>query len=130
MSIRSELVKSIRDGWPNHGSTDYPARGGDVAEVPPVRDGGMTARLIDFAVDTALDSGLLVRLRTVDTVEALIALPAGSVILYRQGDGGAFAISKLSDNEPAGLDFYGSGDPMGHCAAEVPLPASVWEPGP
>lgn len=129
MSDRSELVKAIRDGWPEHGSTDYPERGGDVAVVPPVRDGGMTARLVDFAVDTALGSGF-VRLRTVDTIEGLKALPVGSVILFGQPGGRAFAITRLYDDEPAGLDFYGSGDPMGHSVDEVPLPVSVWEPQP
>lgn len=50
---RDEIVQAVRDGWPEHGSSYYPARGRSEG-VPPVRDGGMTARLIDFAVDTAL----------------------------------------------------------------------------
>lgn len=50
---REELIQAVRDGWPEHGSTFYPARG-RTETVPPVRDGGMTARFVDYAVDTVL----------------------------------------------------------------------------
>lgn len=50
---REELIQKVRAGWPDHGSTFYPVKNGYIT-VPPVRDGGATARLIDFAVDTVL----------------------------------------------------------------------------
>ena len=50
---REELVRKVRAGWPDHGSTYSPLKNGFIA-VQPVRDGGIDARLIDFAVDTVL----------------------------------------------------------------------------
>lgn len=76
---RAELVQAIRSGWPSHGSTNYQNRG--YTEVPPVRDGGMTARLIDYAVDTAIEK---LTPRTITTTEELDALPVGSVVLCRK----------------------------------------------
>lgn len=55
MSEREELVAAVRDGWPEHSKAHYPARGG-FFEAPPVRDGGATARLIDYAVDVVLEA--------------------------------------------------------------------------
>lgn len=53
MASRDELVQKVRDGWPEEGSRYYEVRD-SYEDVPPVRDGGMTARLIDHAVDTVL----------------------------------------------------------------------------
>lgn len=53
MSTREAIIAKVREGWPIAGSRHYDVRGETVA-VPPVRDGGMTAALIDFAVDTAI----------------------------------------------------------------------------
>lgn len=55
---REELIQKVRDEWPEAAVGYYPARYLQVNEgdVPPVRDGGMTARLIEHAVDTVLDS--------------------------------------------------------------------------
>lgn len=53
MSQRAALIAKVREGWPEHGSNiNHPKRG--YVECPPVRDGGLTAALIDFAVDTVL----------------------------------------------------------------------------
>jgi len=53
MSKRAEIIAKVREGWPNHAFNTGTEKRGPV-EVPPVRDGGMTALIIDFAVDTAL----------------------------------------------------------------------------
>lgn len=53
MSKREELIREVKAGWPDHGTTFYPVKNG-FAQVPPVREGGMTERLIEFAVDTVL----------------------------------------------------------------------------
>jgi hypothetical protein len=53
MSQRAELIKKVREGWPDHAYNVGTEKRGPV-EVPPVRDGGLTASLIDFAVDTVL----------------------------------------------------------------------------
>lgn len=50
---REDIIEKVRAGWPDHGSVFYPARNG-FCHIPMVRDGGTTARLIEFAVDTAL----------------------------------------------------------------------------
>ena len=53
MSQREELIAKVREGWPNHAFNVGTEKRGYV-EVPPVRDGGLTALMIDFAVDTVL----------------------------------------------------------------------------
>jgi hypothetical protein len=53
MSTRAAIIAKVREGWPNHAFYTGTEKRGAI-EVPPVRDGGMTALLIDFAVDTAL----------------------------------------------------------------------------
>lgn len=53
MATREELIQKVREGWPAAGTRYYEVRE-DFVEVPPVRDGGMTAALIDHAVDTVL----------------------------------------------------------------------------
>ena len=53
LSKRAHFKGKIREGWPTHGSNTYTEKRGYV-DVPPVRDGGLTAALIDFAVDTIL----------------------------------------------------------------------------
>lgn len=53
MSKRTEIITKVREGWPNHAFHSETEKRGRV-EVPPVRDGGITALLIDFAVDTAI----------------------------------------------------------------------------
>jgi hypothetical protein len=50
---REHLIKTIRNTWPDAGSGYYPARAG-YFQVPPVQDGGVTARLIEHAVDTVI----------------------------------------------------------------------------
>lgn len=53
MAKREALIQKVREGWPDYAhSTEHPRRG--PVEIPPVRDGGLTAALIDFAVDTVL----------------------------------------------------------------------------
>lgn len=53
MSKRAELIAKVRKGWPDFVADNPPERRSDVA-VPPVRDGGLTALMIDYAVDTVL----------------------------------------------------------------------------
>lgn len=53
MSQRAAIIAKVREGWPHHASNTETERRGYV-DVPPVRDGGLTATLIDFAVDTAI----------------------------------------------------------------------------
>lgn len=53
MSTRAELITKVREGWPNHAFNTGTEKRGTV-EVPPVRDGGLTALIIDYAVDTVL----------------------------------------------------------------------------
>jgi hypothetical protein len=53
MSNRQELIQKVRDGWPEHAANTETDRRG-IVHVPPVRDGGLTAAMIDFAVDTVL----------------------------------------------------------------------------
>lgn len=53
MSKRAELIEKVREGWPDHAWNVGTEKRGAV-EVPPVRDGGLTAALIDFAIDTVL----------------------------------------------------------------------------
>jgi len=45
----SAAIEAVRDGWPGHHFT----RDGSLFEAPPVRDDGATARLIEYAVQTA-----------------------------------------------------------------------------
>lgn len=54
MNKRDEIVAAVREGWPEYSDRYYPARGYWTA-APPVQDGGMTARLIDYAVDMAIE---------------------------------------------------------------------------
>lgn len=53
MIQREALIEKVREGWPEHGSNTNHAKRGYV-DIPPVRDGGLTAALIDFTVDTVL----------------------------------------------------------------------------
>lgn len=53
MSNRTELIQKVRDGWPAAGTGYYEVRGAHTI-VPPVRDGGLTARFVEHAVDTVL----------------------------------------------------------------------------
>ena len=121
---RDELIQTIREGWPAHGSINYPARGG-FAEVPPVRDGGMTARVIDFAVDTVLAS---TKPRTITTVEELDALGFGAAILH--ANNGVL----VNDGDPLGGSWVSlaedvRGGPIWLDASDVALPATVlYEP--
>jgi hypothetical protein len=77
---RDVLIQAVRDGWPEHGTRHYDVRGG-MYLAPPVRDGGVTATLIDFAVDTALSK----LRRTVTTAEDLDALTFEAVIRDAEG---------------------------------------------
>ena len=54
---RDEVIAKVRETWPEVSAGYYPARGG-FYEAPPVRDGGVTARLIDHAVDTTAQAFL------------------------------------------------------------------------
>lgn len=58
MSDREALIEKVRDTWPEAAVGYCPARGMvvDRGDVPTVRDGGMTARLIEHAADTVLAS--------------------------------------------------------------------------
>jgi len=78
MNDRDELIRSIRDGWPDQSADYYPARGGSF-HAPPVRDGGVTAKLIDYAVDVLLAAGYT-KPRTISTMEELNDLAEGTVI--------------------------------------------------
>lgn len=53
MANREALIQKVRKGWPNHAFNTGTEKRGPV-DVPNVRDGGLTALLIDFAVDTVL----------------------------------------------------------------------------
>jgi hypothetical protein len=53
MSTRAAIIAKVREGWPDHAFNTGTEKRGPVA-VPPVRDGGLTALMIDFAVDTAI----------------------------------------------------------------------------
>lgn len=57
---RDAIIARIRAEWPDYVAThDFPARRLGT-RVPPVRDGGLTAALIEFAVDvTAEEIALL-----------------------------------------------------------------------
>jgi hypothetical protein len=61
MTQREYLIRKIRESWPDAAVGEYPARHGYIApgDIPPVRDGGLTERLIEHAVDTVLASLLL-----------------------------------------------------------------------
>lgn len=52
MSKFSEIVAAVRASWPAYAAEN----GRPGTEVPPVRDGGNTAALIDLAVQTTLDN--------------------------------------------------------------------------
>lgn len=53
MSDREAIIQKVRETWPEVGTGYYEKRGG-LFTAPPVRDGGVTARLIEHAVDTVL----------------------------------------------------------------------------
>ena len=53
MPTRQELIQKVRDGWPEHAANTETDRRG-IVHVPPVRDGGLSALVIEFAVDTVL----------------------------------------------------------------------------
>jgi hypothetical protein len=56
MSDREAIIQKVRETWPEAAVGYYPARHMQVyhGDVPAVRDGGMTSRLIEHAVDTVL----------------------------------------------------------------------------
>lgn len=49
--IRDRIIQRVRAEWPAYA----PIHGRPGTEVPPVRDNGNTAALIDLAVDTTLE---------------------------------------------------------------------------
>lgn len=53
MATREELIEKVRESWPDAGTGYYAARDEHVI-VPAVRDGGLTARFVEHAVDTVL----------------------------------------------------------------------------
>lgn len=64
----------------------------------------------------------------ISDIAELEALKAGSILLC-SGNGLTMAVTKRDESEPAGLNFYTAGNPMGHTASEIPLPANlVWKP--
>ncbi len=74
MIPHDKITAAVREGWPERGTREYEGRG--FAEIPPVREGGMTAYLIDYAVETTIAH----LFPTVNSEGDLDALPSGSVI--------------------------------------------------
>jgi hypothetical protein len=69
--------------------------------------------------------------RTIATTDELDALPVRSVLLTYGNKFGPLAVQKLTDNEPAGLDYISVGLAVGYSAQEIHLPATVlFEPTP
>ena len=53
-ATREDLIQRVRETWPQAGSGWYPERRG-FTDIPPVRDAGVTIRLIEHTVDTVLE---------------------------------------------------------------------------
>jgi len=77
------------------------------------------ANLASHQADVLLAAGYR-KPRTIATREEMDALQVGSVILVR-----GVALSKESDDEPAGLHWVPAGTPMGFTSGELALPATV-----
>lgn len=63
--------------------------------------------------------------RTITTAEELDALPVRSVLLTHGNKFGPLAVQKVSNDEPAGLDYFSVGMAMPYSAGEIHLPATV-----
>ena len=63
--------------------------------------------------------------RTITTAEELDALAVRSVLLTHGNKFGPLAVQKLSNGEPAGLDYLSVGLAMGYSSGEIHLPATV-----
>lgn len=113
---RESLIAKIREGWPEHGTGYYEAVRA-MFYAPDVRDGGVTAKLIDYAVDTVLEA---TKPRTITTAEEVDGLPDESVVRCRLGA----TYEKFHDED--GLSCWMMiGYQRMFAGTSIPLPATV-----